>query len=72
MSNSDALRQIIILAANALAEEGGEEVEMEGDGEESEDGMQAEDETGEAETEEVNPAAVRATALRIKAMRDAE
>jgi hypothetical protein len=69
MSDKMALRQIIEIAAAALAAEG-EEDETETEGEESEDGMQAEDEAGE--TEEVTPAAVRATALRIRGMRDAE
>ena len=59
MSSTDTLRQIIILATNALAEEGNEEVEMEGDGEESDD-------------EEASPSKVRATALRIRNARDAE
>ena len=59
MSSTDTLRQIIILATNALAEEGNEEVEMEGEGEESDD-------------EEVSPLKVRATALRIRNARDAE
>ena len=68
MSNPDALRQIIEIAAAALAEEAGED-ETETEGEESEDGMQAEE--AEPEAEEVNPAQVRATALRIRGMRDA-
>ena len=59
MSSTDTLRQIIILATNALAEEGNEEVEMEGEGEESDD-------------EEASPSKVRATALRIRNARDAE
>ena len=59
MSSTDTLRQIIILATNALAEEGNEEIEMEGEGEESDD-------------EEVSPAQVRATAFRIRNARDAE
>lgn len=69
MSNPDALRQIIEIAAAALAEEAGED-ETETEGEESEDGMQAEDET-EAPEAEVNPAQVRATALRIRGLRNA-
>lgn len=64
MSSNEALRQIIMLATNALAEEGSEEVEMEGEGE-------SEDE-GEMSDDEVNPAQVRATALRIRNARDAE
>lgn len=56
MSDSEALRQIITIAANALAAEG----------EESEDeGMETDDE-GETEAG-VNPQAVRAVALRNRA-----
>jgi len=62
MSNTDALRQIIIIATNALAEEGSEEVEMEGEGE---------SEGAETESDdEVSPEKVRATALRIRNMRE--
>lgn len=58
MSDKLALRQIIEIAAAALAEEGSEEVEMEGDGEESEAGDEAED--------------VRERALTIQALRNAK
>ena len=64
MSNTEALRQIIILATNALAEEGSEEVEMEGEGE-MEGAETASDDN------EVSPEKVRATALRIRNARDA-
>ena len=60
MSDSEALRQIITIAANALAAEG-EESEDEGEDE----GMET-DEEGETEAG-VNPAAVRAVALRNRA-----
>lgn len=62
MSDKLALRQIIEIAAAALAEEGSEEVEMEGEGESE----------GEESDDEINPAQVRATALRIRNQRDAE
>jgi hypothetical protein len=61
MSSTDTLRQIIILATNALAEEGNEEVEMGG-----------EDEGEESDDEEASPSKVRATALKIRNARDAE
>ena len=64
MSNTEALRQIIILATNALAEEGSEEVEMEGEGE-------MEGAETESDDDEVSPEKVRATALRIRNARDA-
>jgi hypothetical protein len=65
MSDKMALRQIIEIAATALAEEG----------EEDEGGeMESEDEGTEVESDEMepSPANVRATALRIRNARDAE
>ena len=58
MSDSEALRQIITIAVNALAAEG-----EEGDAE----GEMETDENGETEAG-VNPQAVRAVALRNRAM----
>ena len=66
MSNTDALRQIIILATNALAEEGNEEVEMEGEDE----GEESEGSEVESDDNEASPARVRATALRIRNARE--
>jgi hypothetical protein len=65
--DSEALRQIITIAAAALASEG-EEDDAEGESEmEGEDSGEMEtDENGETEAG-VNPAAVRAVALRNRA-----
>jgi hypothetical protein len=61
MSDTEALRRIIEIAAAALAEEGSED---------ETEGMESEGSEVESDDNEASPERVRATALRIRNMRE--